>query len=141
MTAELEKNMSAIAEGKKTLNDAVKESRQMLTEVMNELEKDKEKINTDIKNAHKEQNTVGKCPKCEKEMIIRTSRKGKRFVGCTGYPECKNTYSLPQNGGIVATDETCDQCGAPVVKIITKGKKPWQLCLNPECSVKKPKRK
>ncbi|EMR74058.1 DNA topoisomerase I, archaeal [Thermoplasmatales archaeon SCGC AB-539-N05] len=141
MTAVLEKDMSAIAEGKKTLNDTVKESRQMLTEVMNELEKDKEEIKTSIKNAHNEQNAVGKCPKCGKRMIIRTSRKGKRFVGCTGFPDCKNTYSLPQNGGIVATGKVCNMCGTPVVKVITKGKRPWELCLNSECSAKKPERK
>ncbi|UCH71732.1 MAG: DNA topoisomerase I [Thermoplasmatales archaeon] len=40
MTAILEKNMNAIAEGKKTLDETVKESRQMLKKVMKKLEKD-----------------------------------------------------------------------------------------------------
>ena len=137
MTAVLEKDMSAIAEGKKTLNDAVKESRQMLTEVMNELEKDKEKIRINIKNAHKEQNTVGKCPKCGKGMIVRISKKEKRFVGCTGFPNCKNTYSLPQNGEIITTDKVCNTCGAPIIKVIMNGKKTWEPCLNLNCPTNK----
>jgi len=137
MTARLEKNMSAIAEGKQSLEHTVNESRQMLTRVMNSLEKEKEKIKTSIQKAHKEENMIGKCPKCGKGMIIRTSKNAKRFVGCTGYPECKNTYSLPQKGGITTTNKICKTCGAPIIKVINKGKNPWNLCLNSECPTKK----
>jgi DNA topoisomerase-1 len=141
MTATLETDMDLISEGKKTLEETVKESRQMLTTVMKSLETDKEKIRTSIKNAQREQNTIGKCPKCGKSMIIRTSRKNKRFVGCTGFPDCKNTYSLPQQGAIINTGKTCKECDAPVVKVKAKGKRAWELCLNSECSAKKPSKK
>ena len=141
MTAVLEKDMDAISEGKKTLEETVKESRMMLTKVMKTLEKDKEKIKTSIKKAEKTQNTIGKCPKCGKDLVVRTSKKNKRFVGCSGFPNCKNTYSLPQLGGIVATGKTCDECNTPIVRIISKGKKPWDLCPNSECSAKKPSKK
>jgi len=136
MTATLEINMNSIAEGKKTLESTVKESRKMLTNVMKSLEKDKEKIKTSIQKAYKEEKTVGKCPKCSKTMIIRTSRNNKRFVGCTGYPNCKSTYSLPQNGEITTTDKTCKTCGAPIIVVIKKGKKPWNLCINSNCPAK-----
>jgi len=138
MTAVLENDMDAISEGKKTLNETVKESRQMLTEVMKTLEKDKEKIKTNIQNADKTQNTIGKCPKCDKDMIIRTSKKNKRFGGCSGFPNCKNTYSLPQLGGIVTTGNYCKECNTPIVRVISKGKKAWELCLNSDCPAKKP---
>jgi len=137
MTAALEKDMDAISEGKKTLDETVKESRTMLSKVMKTLEQDKEKIKTNIINAGRQENTVGKCPKCGKDMVIRKSKKGKRFVVCTGYPKCSNTYSLPQKGGVITTDKTCKSCGGPVVKIISKGKRPWQLCINSECPSKK----
>ena len=74
-------------------------------------------------------------------MVIRRSRRGKRFVGCSGYPDCENTYSLPQRGGIIAVDKPCPKCGGPVIKIISKGKRPWELCLNSNCSEKKPNKK
>ena len=74
-------------------------------------------------------------------MIIRTSKMNKRFVGCTGFPECKNTYSLPQQEGIIATTETCSKCNAPVVKVKSKGRPAWELCINYECSAKKPPKK
>jgi restriction system protein len=35
------------------------------------------------------------CPKCEDEMILRTSRvKGNKFWGCSNYPRCKFILNL-----------------------------------------------
>ena len=141
MTATLENDMDLISEGKKTLDETVKESRKMLTQVMNALEIDKDKIRTSIKDAQREQNTIGKCPKCGKPMVVRVSKQKKRFVGCTSFPDCKNTYSLPQQGGIIPTDRICSECNAPVVKVKAKDKRAWELCLNSECSAKKPSKK
>jgi len=140
MTSTLEKDMDAISEGKKTLEETVKESRQMLTSVMNELQKDKEKIKENITKASKQQNSIGECPKCGKNLLIRMSRKRKRFVGCSGYPDCKNTYPIPQRGMIYSTQKKCNKCNAPIVRVKAKGKKAWELCINPDCSAKKPKK-
>ena len=137
MTAQLEIDMNEIAEGRKTLQATVQESREMLTVVMKDLEPEKDKIRTNIRGALKEQNTVGTCPNCGKDLIVRISRNRKRFVGCTGYPDCTKTYSLPQNGGLVITKKTCDTCHHPMVRIIQKGKRAWDLCLNPDCPTKK----
>jgi DNA topoisomerase-1 len=139
MTAELEADMNDIAEGKKTLEETVKESRSMLTRVMNELEPEKEKIKENINNAVKAQNTIGLCPKCGKSLMVRISKKGKRFVGCSGYPECKNTYSLPQQGGLTMTTKQCDACDTPIVQVKMKGRRAWDLCINPDCPKKKKK--
>ena len=139
MTAELEKDMNLIAEGKKTLDQTIEESKKMLIKVIDEIEKNRESIRENISSAQIMQTSVGKCPLCGRDMVIRKNREGKRFVGCTGFPACKNTYSLPQKGMVLRTDRKCKKCGAPVVKIIMKGKKPWWLCLNPECSGKNSK--
>ncbi len=141
MTAQLEKDMNEIADGKKTLDETVKESREMLTEVMKILEQDKEKIKINIKNALKEQNNIGQCPRCGENLVVRVSKTGKRFVGCTGYPNCNNTYSLPQDGGVFKTDKPCDKCGTPVVKVKTKGNRYWNMCLNSACPGKKQNKK
>ncbi len=139
MTAELEKDMDRIAEGKKTLEETIQESREMLTKVMHELEKDKDRIRKIIKEAHRKQHTIGTCPQCGKDLLIRTSRRGKRFVGCTGYPKCKNTYPLPQRGLIKKTDKTCEKCNAPIIEVKNRGKKPWELCIDPACKTEKEK--
>ncbi|OYT58311.1 DNA topoisomerase I [Euryarchaeota archaeon ex4484_162] len=133
MTAKLEKDMNEIATGKKTLEETVNESRKMLTQVLNSLEKEKQTIRTNIRNALREEQTIGKCPKCGGNMVIRTSQQGKRFVGCTNYPKCDNTYPLPQKGSIIKTNKKCSKCDAPIVRIKMKNRKPWNLCLNPSC--------
>jgi DNA topoisomerase-1 len=106
---------------------------------MEELEPEKEKIKENINNAVRAQNTVGSCPKCGKSLMVRVSKKGKRFVGCTGYPECKNTYSLPQQGGLTMTTKLCDACNTPIVQVKMKGRRSWDLCLNSDCPKKKKK--
>ena len=141
MTAILEEDMSKIGEGQKTLQETVKESRGMLKQVMDELEKQKETIKNNIKDAHRKQLTMGVCPVCQKDLVMKYSRKGKRFVSCTGYPDCKNIYPIPQRGSIISTGRACSSCGAPIVKVKSKGKRSWQLCINPECSAKKPVKK
>ena len=141
MTATLEQNMDLITEGKKTLDETVSESRQMLTSVMGTLEKEKDNIRDNIKKAQMKQNTVGNCNKCGKPMVVRVSKKNKRFVGCTGFPDCKNTYSLPQKGTLLNTEKTCEECNAPIVKIKSKGKRAWSLCINNNCSANKPSSK
>jgi len=133
MTAVLEKDMDLIAEGKKTLNETVTESRKMLAKVMDELEKEKKSIKENIRKADAKQNTVGICPSCGKILLIRKSRMGKRFVGCQGYPNCKQTYPLPQSGVIKKTDKTCQSCQAPIVIVYSRGKKPWEICINIDC--------
>lgn len=47
------------------------------------------------------------CPKCESQLIIRMGRYGK-FIGCSGYPDCKHIEPLekPQDMGV-----TCPECG------------------------------
>ncbi|MFH1207086.1 MAG: type I DNA topoisomerase [Patescibacteria group bacterium] len=60
------------------------------------------------------------CDKCGQPMVIKMSRFGK-FLACTGYPECRNTKPLDQNGAVMEhppehqTDEKCDKCGSPFV--------------------------
>jgi DNA topoisomerase-1 len=36
------------------------------------------------------------CENCGKPMAIKRGRYG-QFLGCTGYPECKNIKKMPKN--------------------------------------------
>jgi DNA topoisomerase I len=55
------------------------------------------------------------CNLCSKPMIIKKSRFGP-FLGCSGYPECKNTRRIGKDGKPVPLPEptgvTCPKCGA-----------------------------
>ena len=135
MTAELEREMMEIAEGKKGRAEVVMRSRQILSEVLTTLQSHEKEIGHEIRKVLLQENVVGTC-ECGGTLYIRKSRSGKRFVGCSNYPECRTTYSLPQYGRIEPTGERCPTCGAPVIKVYSKGKKPWVTCINTSCPSK-----
>ncbi|MCX7817403.1 MAG: type I DNA topoisomerase [Syntrophales bacterium] len=59
--------------------------------------------------------TEHKCDKCGKPIILKKSRFG-TFLGCSGYPDCKNVVSLKQKQNVQAEQsETCELCGRPFV--------------------------
>jgi DNA topoisomerase I len=133
MTAQLEREMDEIAEGQKGLVDVVGDSRKLLSEVLVELEANRNAIGQSIRDALREQSIIGKCPKDGNGLMVRKARSGKRFVGCNGYPNCDQTYPLPQYGRIQKTTEMCAVCDAPVIKILNPGRRPWVLCVNMNC--------
>ena len=80
------------------------------------------------------------CPKCGKKMVVRTSRYGTQFLGCSGYPECKTMLPLSKDGKPVQVDEKseekCEKCGSEmIVKIGPYGK--YLQCTNDECKHRK----
>jgi DNA topoisomerase I len=140
MTSELEKDMDAIAEGEQTLDLVVFRSREVLGNILDIMEREKEDIASEIKAGMRGDTVLGECPSCKGELTTKTARKsGKRFAGCASYPDCTQTYPLPQKGSILAMGENCEECGTPRIRVITKGRKPWELCLDPDCPTK-PKR-
>ncbi|MBM3699744.1 MAG: DNA topoisomerase I [Actinobacteria bacterium] len=144
MTSELESDMDGIVRGDETREEVVEKSKKMLKDVMVKLKKDRAEISQEIKKAVKEDLIAGKCidEGCSGNLIVRTSRKTrKRFIGCSAYPQCTRTFSLPQSGLLLTTKDLCKHCGYPVVKIITKGRKPWELCINSDCPGKDEKYK
>ena len=62
------------------------------------------------------------CPRCGKQIAIKFSKAGRRFYGCTGYPDCKYiSWYEP-------TDKKCPECGETMV---LKNNKP--TCINKKC--------
>ncbi|MBR4761623.1 MAG: type I DNA topoisomerase [Clostridia bacterium] len=74
------------------------------------------------------------CEKCGRKMVERTGRFGK-FLACPGYPECKNTKTMPEN----EIKEPCPECGGKLVKRISKKGKKFYGCTNyPKCNFASP---
>src|ERR687893_829855 len=141
MTAELEKSMDAISEGKVSKENVVDESRDVLRRVYEHLTESEEKFADIVWNGIRGDETLGPCPNCGRNLIVRRNRKsGKRFVGCEGYPECHVTYPLPQRGDIIPLGTQCDACGSPEIKVVGK-KRPWITCINMDCPKKQEQRK
>lgn len=80
------------------------------------------------------------CTECGKFMALKTSRFGKQFLGCSGYPECKFIMPLTKDNKPVPedrpSDENCDKCGSSmVIKYGPYGD--YFSCTNQECKNKK----
>jgi DNA topoisomerase-1 len=127
MTQTLEKDMTSISERKIKEEDVIEESRDMLTSVFAELSKNEEEIGTSLRDGLRTDKIVGKCEKCGFELIVRRGRRGSRFIGCSGYPNCRFTLPLPKFGTLLVTDKECDKHGMNHIRIINKGKRPWDL--------------
>lgn len=133
MTAELEAEMDAIANGEGKKDAVVAHSRQMLDEALKDLLEHASEVGEMLKEASLQDARVGSCPKCGKDLVARSSPKTKgQFAGCTGYPECDVTYPLPA-GKIEPVDEPCEVCGAPKIKVIQARRKPEIRCIDPVC--------
>ena len=69
-------------------------------------------------------------------MLERMGKTGK-FLGCSGYPECKTTMNYDAEGkpqlSAKPTEHTCDKCGKPMV--IREGRRgPFLACTGyPKC--------
>jgi DNA topoisomerase-1 len=140
MTAELERSMDEISEGKISKDSVVDRSRDVLRQVYDHLESSQEKFVDLVWSGIREDSILGPCPNCGRNLLIRRARKsGKRFAGCEGYPECRMTYSLPPRGEIIALGTHCDACGAPEIKVLG-GRRPWITCINMGCPKKEEQR-
>jgi len=137
MTSELEQEMHKISEGKKTKLQVVDASRKRLQDILGELLEHKDKIGSELREALREDAIVGKCPGCKDgKLRMLVSRNNKRFLGCTTYPKCHTTFPLPQKGRIVHTEDECETCHTPVIKVFGKRYR-YEMCINPECETKK----
>ena len=136
MTAELEKSMDAISEGKISKENVVDESRDVLRKVYEHLQNSETEFADIVWEGIRTDETLGKCPVSGHDLIVRRNRKSrKRFVGCSGYPDCTVTYPLPQRGEIIPLGTTCDACGSPEIKVLG-GRRPWITCINMDCPKK-----
>lgn len=73
-------------------------------------------------------NKIGvKCPKCgEGDIILRKSKKGRAFYGCSRYPECDFVeWNKP-------VEEKCPECGSYMTEKVSK-KETKHICSNKEC--------
>ena len=115
-TAGMEEKLDKIAEKKAVWNVVLKEFYTPFMEVVNSVMKTAQKV---VIESDK------KCPNCGKVMLVKTSRFGTQFLGCSGYPECKTIISL--NNSVELDDvegegkeqqtveEKCEKCGSEMV--------------------------
>lgn len=70
------------------------------------------------------------CPMCNSKIVLRKSRKGKKFYGCSNYPECEFVSWFEP------VDKKCPLCGSFMVKRQNKSQGEYIECSNKECKFK-----
>jgi DNA topoisomerase-1 len=126
-TAKLENNLDDVAMGKEDWKELL---RKFYIPFNKNLE---EKYNDVEKQTPEPVMTDEICPKCGKQMIIKTGRFGK-FLACSGFPDCKSTKTI--NDETKKTGVKCPQCNqAELVMKKTKRGKIFYGCPNwPDCN-------
>lgn len=140
LTRDFETEMEMIKEGKKKGEEVLQEARGVLGKILSKFKTNEKAIGEALSEATKatrdKETIVGKCPNCGKDLRILFSKRFKtRFVACSGYPNCKTTYSLPY-GLPKPTEKKCEKCGFPMVLVIRAGKRPFEYCINKMCPLK-----
>lgn len=128
-TSDMESDLDKVAQGEEKEEQVVSE---FFNDMMSEIAKLPEK--------KKEDEVVGRdCPECGKPLVYRFTRKGDKFIACSGYPNCIHAESIGDShkkpsSNISSTDKKCPSCGSPIRKIKKKDGTFFYGCSNyPKC--------
>ncbi len=112
-TAGMETKLDKIADKKLVWNKVLRDFYDGFIPTVDEAMKDTSRVVIDTKVV---------CPNCGKPMVLRSSRFGTQFLGCSGYPECKTAMSLnaledgytePKEPQVA--EEKCEKCNSDMV--------------------------
>jgi DNA topoisomerase-1 len=114
-TAGMEDELDKIEEGKEKWTKAMKR-------FYTPFARDLKKAETEMRDVKRQEvPTDIPCDKCGAMMVIKWGRNGE-FLACPQYPECKSTknFRRDENGQIEVVeeqpvDESCEQCGRPML--------------------------
>ena len=68
-----------------------------------------------------------KCPKCKGYVVIRRTKKGKKFYGCENYPECDFvSWEVPSG-------KECPNCGSHMIVRLRKNGEEYTVCSDRKC--------
>jgi len=142
LTAKFEIAMDKIQDKSLSVDTVLNKAKAVLIKICAEFNAHKPEIGESLGKAlqvtEDKQRMLMICPKCTAGTIriIRSKATRKVFAACDGYPDCKTTYPLVQNALIKPTKNTCKECGTVILSIVRKGKRPFQMCIDPKCKTK-----
>ncbi|MBQ9688437.1 type I DNA topoisomerase, partial [bacterium] len=120
-TAGMETKLDDIADEKLVWNKVLRDFYDGFIPTVDEAMHDESRVTIDTKVT---------CPNCGKPMVLRSSRFGNQFLGCSGYPECKTAMSMNaleegyrESSEPEKSEEKCEKCnGEMLIKTGPYGK-------------------
>lgn len=141
LTKKLEADMEKIGKGQLEEVVVINEGKEIITNLVKTFNNKETEIGEALLKGLKDSesaNLLGPCRTCKTgSLLLRRSKMGKSFVGCSNWPACTATYSVPQYAKIVPKGKMCPLCNTPIVKVFRKGKRPFEMDLDPNCETKK----
>lgn len=140
LTAEFEDEMEKIRDGKEKPEKVLDRAKRVLLQLLSDFQKKEKTIGKEIlasvRETLDEQNFIGTCPQCREGRLMLRRGKFGRFIACDKYPDCNNTFKIPQKGLVKNTDKLCPHDQYPLVQVIMKGRRPQEICIKPDCKSK-----
>ncbi len=122
-TAQMEDSLDDISRGEKEWKATVGTYFKPLAAKLGTVEETAEKVQLEVEMVDKN------CPKCGKQLLVRTGKFGK-FLACSGFPECKHTERIEE-----MIEAKCPNDGGDVVVRKTRKGKTFFGCKNwPTCT-------
>ena len=115
-TAQMESNLDLVEEGKEEWTALLKNFYDDFKVTLKKATEDTK----DVKISLASDKTDIKCEKCGKPMVVKSNRYGK-FLGCSGYPDCKNIKRMIIEDGEIKpetneiSDTPCPNCGKNMI--------------------------
>jgi DNA topoisomerase-1 len=110
-TAGMEADLDRIENGEREWRRVVKSFHDVFAADLARAEKDMKNIKLEPKLSDRT------CDKCGAPMAEKYNKRGK-FLGCSRYPDCKNTMPMEgprEKSEAIPTDKVCEKCGKPMV--------------------------
>ncbi len=145
LTRSVESEIEQIAEGKADQTRVLDLTKVAVSLAVDKIKKSEVEIGAGLANAvalsRSDNIRVGQCPVCSNGglRIVKSSKTGKRFIGCSNYENgCNAAAPLPQKGTIKVQTRTCPSCKWPLVTVLLRSRSPpWVICPNISCSGRK----
>lgn len=124
-TKEMEEHLDKIASGNEDWKQWIKDFSPSFNEEIDNAYQQMEKV---------EDEKAGKdCPQCNKPLLIKKARKGgSKFIGCSGYPECKYLEPLEKPETV---EYKCPECNSELLMRKSKRGSKFVGCSSwPKCN-------
>ncbi len=129
-TSHMEDALDEVEEGERDWRSVLREFYGQFSEDLAEA-KEKMQLDTPEKLEKEEE-----CPECGKPLVLKFSRRGDKFIGCSGFPECKYTRPVADSTAPQPeeTEFKCDKCGAPMLRRTGRRGRDYLACsAYPDC--------
>lgn len=124
-TKKMEEHLDEIANGNEQWKDWIKKFAPTFEEDVKKAYDVMEKV---------EDEKVGRpCPVCGKDLVYKRARRGgSKFIGCSGYPDCKHLEPLEKPQVI---EQKCPECGSDLLKRKSRKQQTFIGCSSfPKCN-------